>query len=393
MEVSERAGIASFLTNLLLAVLKGLLALFSGSLALAADAVHSSVDVAGSLVVLAGVVIARRKSRSFPYGLYKAENVAAVVIALLIFLVGYEIAREAWQGSARIVTTSPPILAGVTLSILIPLVFSRYEAGLAKRTNSPSLSADSRHFQTDVFSSAVVWLAVVGSRLGWPLDRIGAAVVVVFIVWAGWELLADGMRVLLDASLDADTLAHVRSLIESDPAVAMVKALTGRNAGRYRFLEITVTLRTHDLDKAHTVSQHLEDTIRREIPHVDRVLIHYEPAAREHTRYAIPLADASGAISPHFGEAPYFALITVRFSDGKVERQEIVANPHTELSKAKGIQVAEWLVKQKADVVLLRENLQGKGPEYVFANAGVEMRTITAETVAAVLAALEPKKL
>lgn len=192
MEADERAGIASFLINLFLAVLKGALAALSGSLALAADAVHSSVDVAGSLVVLGGLVIARRKSRSFPYGLYKAENVAAIIVAFLIFLAGYEIAREAWQGTVRLVTTSPLVLVGAAVAVFIPLAFSYYESRLARAANSPSLVADSRHFQTDVISSAVVWTALAGTWLGLPLDRIGAAVVVLFIAWAGWQILADG---------------------------------------------------------------------------------------------------------------------------------------------------------------------------------------------------------
>ena len=392
MEASERMGIYSLAVNLFLAALKAALAVFSGSLALAADAVHSSVDVVGSLVVLGGLIIARRKSKAFPYGLYKVENVAAIVVALLIFLAGYEIAREAWQGAVRVVTASPAILVGAVLAVVIPLAFSRYEARLARTTNSPSLAADSRHFQTDVLSSAVVLIALAGSRLGWPLDRIGAAVVVLFIARAGWELLADGMRVLLDASLDAETLTRVRGLMEDEPAVAAVKSLTGRNAGRYRFLEAEVTLRIHDLDKAHAVSQRLEEDIRRAMAHVDRVLIHYEPTARERLRYAIPLANLNGAISQHFGEAPYFALVTIRLSDGAVERQEIVANPHTKLSKAKGIQVAEWLVGQKVDAVLVKESLHSKGPEYVFANAGVEMHDVVADTLAAALAALKPEQ-
>ena len=149
------------------------------------------------------------------FGLYKVENVAAIVVALLIFLAGYEIAREAWQSTAQVLTTSPVIFVGVALTVLIPLAFSRYEGRLSRLTNSPSLAGDSRHFQTDALSSAVVLIALVGSRLGWPLDRIGAAVVVIFVVSAGWELLSDGMRVLLDASLDAETMNKVRGIFSS----------------------------------------------------------------------------------------------------------------------------------------------------------------------------------
>jgi predicted Fe-Mo cluster-binding NifX family protein len=100
------------------------------------------------------------------------------------------------------------------------------------------------------------------------------------------------------------------------------------------------------------------------------------------------LANPDGRLSEHFGQAPYYALVTLRFSDEAVEKQEVVQNPHREVSKAKGIRVAEWLVSQKVDRVVLKENLQGKGPEYVFADAGVEMILTEAETVSLALEAL-----
>jgi len=166
-----------------------------------------------------------------------------------------------------------------------------------------------------------------------------------------------------------------------------LKSLTGRNAGRYRFLEAEVTLRVQDLDRAHAITERLAQAVRAQVPHVERVLIHAEPLARTHLRVAIPLEDPGGAISQHFGEAPYFALFTHRLADGTVERQEVLVNPHIGVPKAKGIRVAEWIVQQKVDVVLLKESLQGKGPEYVFGDAGVETRFTAATTLTEALAA------
>jgi predicted Fe-Mo cluster-binding NifX family protein len=194
------------------------------------------------------------------------------------------------------------------------------------------------------------------------------------------------MRVLLDASLDAETLNQVRAVLDAEPAVTEVRSLVGRNAGRYRFLEAEVALRVDDLAKAYAISQRLEAAVRAQVPHLERVLLHYEPQVRTHRRYAVPLADSDGAVSQHFGEAPYFALVTVRSADGRVERQEVLANPHRDVEKAKGIRVAEWLVTLKADVVLIRENLHGKGPEYVFADAGVAIRGTEAATLAEAVA-------
>ena len=149
-----------------------------------------------------------------------------------------------------------------------------------------------------------------------------------------------------------------------------------------------MALRVDDLEKAHAVSQRLERTIRDQVPYVERVLIHYEPQVRTHLRYAVPLADARGTVSVHFGESPYFALVTVRMrstapatADTQIERQEVLANPHKAVEKAKGIRVAEWLVGLKADAVLLREDVQGKGPAYVFADAGVDTWLTQATTL------------
>ena len=50
------------------------LALLSGSVALIADAIHSASDVISSATVFAGIRIPKRKSKNFPYGLYKVET-------------------------------------------------------------------------------------------------------------------------------------------------------------------------------------------------------------------------------------------------------------------------------------------------------------------------------
>jgi predicted Fe-Mo cluster-binding NifX family protein len=213
-------------------------------------------------------------------------------------------------------------------------------------------------------------------------------IVVVAIGKIGWDLLSDGMRVLLDASIDVGTLDRVREIIDSEPGVAQVKSVTGRNSGRFRFIEAEILLRFHDLEKAHSATHRIEQRIRETVPHVDRVLIHAGPSERTHTRYAVPLSDLNGTVSDHFGEAPYFALLTLALEDGQVEQQQIVTNPHTALAKGKGIRVAEWLVDQKIDAVLLRESLRGRGPTYVFRDAGVDMVPTMSGTLVEALATL-----
>jgi cation diffusion facilitator family transporter len=382
----ERWGWYSIGVNVILATINLVVAVASGSLAVRAEMVHNGVDFLTAVAVLIGLKLSTRKTSEFPYGLYKLENVITVGLALMIFVTAYEIARDALFTPSREAVVDPWMLGGVILATVIPLIFSRYELRVGQEANSPALMADAKEYRAHVFTTGVVFAALLGQWFELPLDRFAALVIVVAIGKTGWELLSDGMRVLLDASLDPDTLLEIREIILDEPAVVNLEWVTGRNAGRFRFVEAQLTLRVQDLDKAASVIRRIEEKIDEAVPYVERVLIHAEPMERTHLRYAAPLADAEGSLSKHFGEAPAFALVTLRLDSGTVEERRILDNPYLEEERAKGIKVAEWLVDQKVDVVFLKESLRGKGPVYVFGDAAVEMRETEAETLEEALA-------
>ncbi len=388
----ERWGWASIGVNLLLTLINLVIATASGSLAVAAEMVHNLVDLAASVAVLAGLKISQRQSKEFPYGLYKVENVVAVGVALLIFVSAYEIAKVALFSSSREATVEGWMLAGVAVSAVIPLVFSHYEMRAGRAANSPALIADAHEYRVHIFSSGVVFAALVGQLLGVPLDRVAALVIVVLVAKTGWELLSDSMRVLLDASLDSETLDQVRAIIEGQPAVVEVYSLTGRNAGRYRFIEAEVGVRVRELDKAHQVGHTIAAAIREQVPHVERALIDVEPADKPIRRLAVPLADTHGAVSEHFGTAPFFAFRDVRADDGVIMEQRIIANPHADEPHGRGIKVAPWLLVQDIDVLVTADDVREKAPGYALGDAGVEVSITAAEAIDQALAEFEASK-
>jgi cation diffusion facilitator family transporter len=386
----ERWGWYSIGVNIILAAINLAVATASRSLAVEAEVVHNLVDLLTSIGVLIGLRLSTRKSKAFPYGLYKLENVIAVLLAGMVFLTAYEIAREALFTPTRQATVNLWMLGGVVVAAAIPLIFSYFELRAGREANSPVLIADAREYRAHVFTAGIVFAALLAQRVSLPLDRIAALIIVIAVAKTGWDLLVDGMRVLLDASLSAETLLEIRDIIAAEPTVAELKWVTGRNAGRFRFVEAEVALRIHELEKAESVTRGIEAEIRDAVPYVDRVLIHAEPVERTHLRYAVPLADPAGVVSDHFGDAPYFGLVTVRLADGAVEEQQVISNPYQQEEKAKGIQVAEWLVGHKADLVLAKGDMQGKGPLYVFGDAGVELQETGATTLSEAL--LEARK-
>ena len=61
--------------------------------------------------------------------------------------------------------------------------------------------------------------------------------------------------------------------------------------------------------------------------------------------------------------------------------QEILENPFRTLEKRKGISLATFLVEKEIDILYTRESFDGKGPEYVFANAGIKIRRVDRESM------------
>ena len=375
MEKSEKIAVFAIGVNLALFGIKITFAMLSQSIALKEEAIHSLSDVVASLTVFGGLMLAKRKSKKFPYGLYKVENLVSIIVALAIFFAGYEIVTEALRsGTEHQLENVSITLISVLCIIGITFAFSRYELKVGNEINSPSLVADAQHIRVDMFAGAVVLVGLLSNVVGFNLDRIAAFIIAIFIAWSGGEILLDAIRVLLDASLDYETLSQTEKIISGESQVAEIKNLTGRNSGRYKFIEADIVLKTHDFDKAHFVANRIETNIKEAIKNVDHVLIHYEPTQKENLIYAMPIEDAEGErLSKHFGEAQHFILVTVRARDKNFVSQEIIENPFTHIERGKGILVAEFLIKRGVDVVITREPFEGKGPTYVFSDAAAEV--------------------
>lgn len=387
MDSGERLALVSVTVNLLVTGLKYFLGVFAGSLALLADAVHSTADFVSSAAIWVGLRISRRRSRRFPYGLYKVENLLALIVAGLILFAGYEILMSVFQAEEQIQPERLPYAIGGVLFILaLVFTFSRYELKKARDLNSPSLTADAQQFTADWFSYCLLLVTLTGSYfnvnayfaaylgLQIPLDKVAALGIVVLIAWMGLRIAVDAIRVLLDASIDFDTLNRIRDIIRDIPQVEKINSLTGRNSGRYKFIEADLALKVKELEKAHYLANQLEQRIKQQVSNVDHVLIHYEPVIKTTRMVALPVTADKENLSEHFGEAPYFLLITLNNKDGRITEEKWLGNPFQSEEKGKGIKVSEWLVGQGVDEIILPKGMAHRGPYYVFSDNQVEMR-------------------
>lgn len=273
----RKIAIFSIIINATLALIKIIGGMLSGSASLTADGIHSLSDLAASFSVLTGIVIANKKAEEFPMGLYKVENLVALVSAFAIFFAGYEIARDVFFGEPMQIKNLPVAIVAIILTAIITFLYSKWEKKKAIELNSPSLMADAEHVKSDFFTILVVLIGVIGQYMGYPIiEKLAVIVIVYFIFHSGWEILVDAIKVLLDASVDKETLDRVREILEKEDMIEKINSIRGRNAGSFKFIYLDIDVKTDSLKEAHEYAHKLEEKIKNEIPEVEKVITHYE---------------------------------------------------------------------------------------------------------------------
>lgn len=246
-----------------------LLALVTGSVALLGDALHNLSDVSTSAVVFLGFRISRRPpSQRYPYGYERAEDLAGLGVAAVIWLsaavAGYESYRKLVDGSG---TSRVGIgIAGAVLGIAGNQVVARYKAVVGRRIQSVTLMADARHSWLDALSSlgALLGLVVVATGHAWG-DPVAGLAVTLFIVRVGYEVTGDILHHLMDG-IDADLVAAARTAALSVPGVRDA-TVRGRWSGRSLRLDIESQV-APDLTvaQADAIGRDVEAAVRRAVP-------------------------------------------------------------------------------------------------------------------------------
>ncbi len=217
-----------------------MLALFTGSVALLGDALHNLSDVSTSLAVFAGLKVSQgRPNRHFPYGLERAEDIAGLGVALVIWSSAIFAGYQSYGKLVSHAGTSHVLagMAGAALGILGNQLVARYKAVVGRRINSVTLLADAKHSWLDAVSSGGALLGLVLVALGYPLgDPVAGFAVTLFIVHVGYEVTKDVLEHLLDG-VDPSRLEVAEQAAKSIDGVQVAVA-RGRWMGRSLVMEI-----------------------------------------------------------------------------------------------------------------------------------------------------------
>lgn len=247
---------------------------WTGSVSLAADALESLVNLAGAMFALAMVTLAAQPpDEEHPYGHHKAEYFSSGFEGILIIAAALGIlwgAVDRWR--------HPEPLEAIGLGVGLAIVSSTLNGLMAwamlrkaREVRSVALEGDARHLFTDVWTSAGVVAGLIGvMATGWHwLDPLLAVVVALNILREGVHLIRQSSQGLMDAALDAESMARIEAVLARfrEPGTVRFDHIVSREAGQRRFIDLHMHMpATWSLGRAAEQRNALEQALMQAVP-------------------------------------------------------------------------------------------------------------------------------
>jgi len=284
---AEFATIIGIIGNIVLAIIKGVIGFISESRALIADAVHSASDVAGSLAVLIGLRVAKEPpDEDHPYGHGKAESIAAIIVAVLLFIVGLEIGMSSFEAFFEEVH-APKTLAiyAVIISIIVKEAMFRYKFYIGKKINSDAVIVNAYEHRSDVFSSFAALIGIVGAIIGesvnidWLiyLDPVAGLFVAILVMRMAWKLGAESIHNTLDHVLHEEDTEILKQTVLEDQDVKRIDELHAREHGHYVIIDLKISVDPNmTVEEGHRVGKRVKKRLMKH-ENVRNVFVHINP--------------------------------------------------------------------------------------------------------------------
>lgn len=267
--------------NILVASAKVIYGYISNTGSMIADGIHSLSDGASNIVGIIGMRISSKPAdENHPYGHQKVETLSTIAISFLLFFVGIRIAIDAYD---RAINPTEARIGFLNFAIMIATLVVNffivsYEKAKGKQLKSSILISDAKHTESDMYTSISVIVGLISVRLGFQIvDPIVSFVISIFILRAGFEILKDGIDVLMDAQmLNTDKIHDI--VMDCDEAIYCHKIRT-RGKEDHIMIDLHVGIDSDiSIERAHKIAHGIENKIIEKVEGVYEVIVHVEPA-------------------------------------------------------------------------------------------------------------------
>ncbi len=288
-KLSDTAKVVSKVTwvgvavNLFLSAIKLVFGVLFNSATLIADGIHSLSDLISDAAILIGVRFwSAAPDTNHPYGHGRIETLVTMLIAVLIGVVSFVIAKNAIEsfGHPQAAPGLPAAIAAA-ISIAAKEILFQWTAKKAKKVSSSALYANAWHHRSDALSSIPAFLAILFAFI-YPnltfIDAIGAIIVAAMLFVMSLKLLVPALFQLSDAGATKDMYAKIHTIASSISGVRDAHAIRSRQIGQGYFIDLHIEVDpAMSVYDAHEISERVEKEIIKDTPGIVDVVVHIEP--------------------------------------------------------------------------------------------------------------------
>ena len=248
-------------------MLKFVIGVASGSVAVLASAIDSLLDMLVSIFNFFAIKKSEENAdEDYQYGKGKIQAIAAVIEGTIISMSGVYII---YVGIVKLMEASvtkllTPSIVAMSISIVITYFLVQYLLKIAKETDNLVIKADALHYKTDLWSNAAVLVAlglVYMTGMDW-IDALFGIGIGIYIIYSAYEIIIEGIEILLDRALDGDIVANIGEIISKHTEITSYHWLRTRTDGTTNYVEFHMVLRPNmRLLEAHRIADQVEDKI------------------------------------------------------------------------------------------------------------------------------------
>src|SRR5215211_5856335 len=271
----------SLVALLVTAIFQVAIVAISGSVALLADTIHNFSDALTAIPLGLAFWLSRRARNSrYTYGYGRAEDIAGLVIVLMI---AFSAGEAIYQSILKIIHPQPMTnigwvaVAGV-IGFLGNELVAIFRIRVGKEIGSAALVADGYHARTDGFTSLAVLAGAIGVWMGFPLlDPIIGLGIGAAILGIVWKSAQDMWHRLMDA-VDPEIHEDFRHTASHVPGVLDVHNTALRWLGHrlYGEMHITVNCQLSTLH-SHFIAEEVRHRLFHTLPALVEVVVHTDP--------------------------------------------------------------------------------------------------------------------
>ncbi|NQV51469.1 MAG: cation transporter [Candidatus Marinimicrobia bacterium] len=279
-------GWVSIIGNFILFVIKLIFGWMINSIALIADAFHTLSDVATSIVVIVGFKVSQKPAdKEHPFGHGRAETIATLTIAILMAVVALEFLKGATE---RLFFSDSDIdiskldwffISVVTLTAAAKAWMAFFAYKLGDLINSDALRGDAVHHKSDVYTTLLVIVALIGAYYGVPfLDGVMGIGVAVMILIAAYDIAREAIDDLLGKPATLEFINQISELAMSVPGAKQVHDVVVHNYGEQSFISLHIEIEENTIPGvAHNIADNVEHKLAQELN--AEVVTHIDPVS------------------------------------------------------------------------------------------------------------------